>query len=102
VAAKLTICVYIGYTSPDWESKTEIPVETRRTMMRFVWLVVIASAATVGLRAAEPSSEVIYFDHDKAAAVFAKGGILLDKGVYQIRPGRRTEPGAVETHLEYT
>ena len=51
--------------------------------------------------AAEPSSAVIFIDHEKMAAGFAKGGTVLNNGPYQILTSHRTAPGQVEVHAQY-
>lgn len=65
---------------------------------RFVPLLV-AGLVLVAIAADKPSSSgVIHLDHDKVAAVFAKGGPLLTTNQFKILALRRNEPGEVEVH----
>jgi mannose-6-phosphate isomerase-like protein (cupin superfamily) len=54
--------------------------------------------------AAPASSEVVHIDAQKTAAGFAGGitTVLLDRKIYDVRTGHRVQPGAVETHMQYT
>jgi len=67
------------------------------------WIVIATlSVMAVAVSAAEePASAVIFIDHDKVAAGFAKGGTLLNNGAYQILTSHRTETGQVEVHAQY-
>jgi quercetin dioxygenase-like cupin family protein len=69
-----------------------------RTWIVIATLSVMAVAAGA---AEEPASAVIFIDHDKVAAGFAKGGTLLNNGAYQILTSHRTETGQVEVHAQY-
>jgi quercetin dioxygenase-like cupin family protein len=70
--------------------------------MRIWTLVATLSMMAVAVGAAdEPSSAVIFIDHDKMAAGFAKGGTQLNNGAYQILTSHRTETGQVEVHAQY-
>jgi quercetin dioxygenase-like cupin family protein len=49
--------------------------------------------------AAQPEKTgVIHLDHEKVAAVFAKGGPLLATNNFKVQAGRRTEAGEAEIH----
>jgi len=70
--------------------------------MRIWTLMATLSVMAVAAGAAEePASAVIFIDHDKVAAGFAKGGTLLNNGAYQILTSHRTETGQVEVHAQY-
>ena len=43
-------------------------------------------------------SGVIYIDHDKVSAHFARGGPILATNNFKVQAGRRTGPGEVEIH----
>ena len=49
----------------------------------------------------EPTSGVIFIDHQKMSAGFAKGGTALNTGAFQILTSHRIEPGQVEVHAQY-
>ena len=67
-----------------------------------IWTLISAlSVMAVSVSAAEPPSAVIFIDHEKMAAGFAKGGTVLNNGAYQILTSHRLEPGQVEVHAQY-
>ena len=47
-------------------------------------------------------SDVTYISGDKVKAGFEKGGVLLNKGAYQVHTSRRGEPGKAEVHADDT
>jgi quercetin dioxygenase-like cupin family protein len=65
---------------------------------RFILLV--SGVLVLGAIAADKPSDsgVIHFDHDKVAAVFAKGGSLLATNNFKVMGLRRDAPGEVEIH----
>ena len=70
--------------------------------MRIWTLIATLSVMAVAAGAAdEPSSGVIFIDHDKMAAGFAKGGTQLNNGAYQILTSHRVGTGMVEVHAQY-
>lgn len=61
--------------------------------------VLVLTALWVGLAADHPSdSGVIHLDHDKVAAMFADGGLLLATNNFKVLALRRNKPGEVEIH----
>ena len=70
--------------------------------MRILTLIATLSFMAILVSAAEePSSAVIFIDHEKVAAGFVKGGTLLNNGAFQILTSHRIEPGQVEVHAQY-
>ena len=70
--------------------------------MRIWTLLAMLSVMPVYVTAAdEPSSAVIFIDHEKMAAGFTKGGTVVNNGAYQILTSHRIEPGLVEVHAQY-
>ena len=62
----------------------------------------IATLSLMAVSAAEePPSAVVFIDHEKMAAGFAKGGTILNNGAYQILTSHRIETGQVEVHSSY-
>jgi mannose-6-phosphate isomerase-like protein (cupin superfamily) len=47
-------------------------------------------------------SGVVHLDHDRVAAMFARGGTLLATNNFKVMALRRNEPGEVEIHDEDT
>jgi quercetin dioxygenase-like cupin family protein len=73
----------------------------KTTFIRALVLFLAAAAACVAQLASKPpESPVIYFPNEKVAAVFEKGGVLLDGAGrnYTIVAGRREKPGVAEVH----
>jgi mannose-6-phosphate isomerase-like protein (cupin superfamily) len=68
--------------------------------MKFALLLVVFTSAlmTSAFAADTPSSGVIQIDNEKVAAMFAKGGMLLQTNNYKVMAGRRVAPGEVEIH----
>jgi len=65
-----------------------------RSILLLSGLLVLAAVA-----ADKPSdSGVIHLDHDKVAAMFAKGGSLLATNNFKVMALRREAPGEVEIH----
>ena len=61
--------------------------------------IIIAASLFAGIAADKPdSSGVIHLDHEKVAAVFAKGGTLLATNNFKVMALRRDTPGEVEVH----
>ena len=61
----------------------------------------IAASFSSGARAPETPSSVTYFDHERVAAAFTKGGVLFGGqagGNYKVLTARRDQPGEVEIH----
>jgi quercetin dioxygenase-like cupin family protein len=70
--------------------------------MRIWTLIATLSVMAVAAGAAdEPSAGVVFIDHDKMAAGFAKGGTQLNNGPYQILTSHRVGTGMVEVHAQY-
>jgi quercetin dioxygenase-like cupin family protein len=65
-------------------------------------LPIVLLAATLALTGASGPSAVTYVDHDKVAAVMAKGGSLGTGSDYTAAVGRRTGAGQVEVHEKET
>ena len=62
-------------------------------------LLLSGALVLVAVAADKPSdSGVIHLDHDKVAAVFARGGTLLATNNYKVMALRRDAPGEVEIH----
>ena len=59
-------------------------------------------ALNLALAAEEQTPGVIHFDHAKVAALFEKGGPLLNTNNFKIQAGRRIGPGEVEIHARDT
>ena len=59
-------------------------------------------ALNFALASEEPTPGVLHFDHAKVAALFEKGGPLLNTNNFKIQAGRRTGPGEVEIHARDT
>jgi quercetin dioxygenase-like cupin family protein len=57
-------------------------------------LVTLSAAAF----AAEPPHDVVFIDHPKVAATFAKGGSFEANTQYKVMAGHREGPGNVEIH----
>src|SRR6267154_5376442 len=57
----------------------------------------MASMIAVGADSAEKSG-VIHIDHEKVAAQFAHGGVILATNDFKVQAGYRTGPGEVEIH----
>lgn len=69
-------------------------MNSSRFILLLSGLLVLAAMA-----ADKPSdSGVIHLDHDKVAAVFAKGGSLLATNNFKVMALRRDAPGEVEIH----
>jgi len=64
----------------------------------------LAMGLMFAVMAAERSEKtgVIQLDHEKVAAVFARGGPLLATNNFKVQAGRRIEPGEVEIHDQDT
>jgi quercetin dioxygenase-like cupin family protein len=67
-----------------------------RTLVAMLSLMAVSASA-----ADEPSSTVVFIDHEKMAAGFTKGGTVLNNGAYQILTSHRIETGQVEVHASY-
>src|SRR5205823_264698 len=59
-------------------------------------------AAGAGLAIPRASSNVTYIPAGQVKAAFAKGGVLINNGNYQVHASRREEPGQVELHVKDT
>jgi quercetin dioxygenase-like cupin family protein len=71
--------------------------------MKFAILLAVLISAFVGTKAmAEDTNGVIQFDNEKVAAMFSKGGMLLQTNNYKVMAGRRVAPGEVEIHEKDT
>ena len=57
----------------------------------------MASMIAVGADSAEKTG-VIHIDHEKVAAQFAHGGVILATNDFKVQAGHRTGPGEVEIH----
>ncbi|HZR15933.1 MAG TPA: cupin domain-containing protein [Verrucomicrobiae bacterium] len=68
------------------------------TSKRFLLLLVPFLALITLAGAPSPDSGVIHIDHDKVAAVFARGGPLLNTNNLKVLALRRDGPGEVEIH----
>ena len=64
--------------------------------------VLIAALSRVAFAADGPSTGVIQIDNEKVAAMFAKGGTLLQTNNLKVMAGRRVAPGEVEIHEKDT
>ena len=70
--------------------------------MRILTLIATLSVLAVCASAADaPSSGVVFIDHQKMEAGFAKGGTVLNNGAFQILTSHRIETGQVEVHAQY-
>jgi mannose-6-phosphate isomerase-like protein (cupin superfamily) len=65
-------------------------------------LVIALLTVTLVLTGAGGPPSVNYLDHDKVAAVIAKGGSLAMGSGYMAAVGRRSAPGQVEVHEKET
>jgi quercetin dioxygenase-like cupin family protein len=71
--------------------------------MKFAILLAVLISGFVGARAmAEETNGVIQIDNEKVAAMFSKGGMLLQTNNYKVMAGRRVAPGEVEIHEKDT
>ena len=68
--------------------------------MKFLLAVMFTMA--IALMAADAPSNVTFVDHDKVAAVLAKGGVLLTAQDLSVRGSHRIGPGEVEVHEKET
>ena len=69
-------------------------MKSLRSILLLGGLLVLAAVA-----ADKPSDAgVVHLDHDKVAAVFAKGGSLLATNNFKVMALRRDAPGEVEIH----
>jgi quercetin dioxygenase-like cupin family protein len=69
-------------------------MKSLRSLLLLSGLLVLAALA-----ADKPAdSGVVHLDHDKVAAVFAKGGSLLATNNFKVMALRRDAPGEVEIH----
>jgi quercetin dioxygenase-like cupin family protein len=67
--------------------------------MKFAILLAVLISGFVGTKAmAEETNGVIQIDNEKVAAMFSKGGMLLQTNNYKVMAGRRVAPGEVEIH----
>jgi quercetin dioxygenase-like cupin family protein len=69
-------------------------------MKSLLSLLLLSGLLLLAAVAADKPSEsgVIHLDHDKVAAVFAKGGSLLATNNFKVMALRRDAPGEVEIH----
>ena len=59
---------------------------------------VAVAALCAGVSATGSNAKVTYIPADQVSAAFAKGGVLLNNGVYQVHASRRDAEGQVEVH----
>jgi mannose-6-phosphate isomerase-like protein (cupin superfamily) len=70
-----------------------------KTPLMFALLIgLFAARATAAEPPPAPPTEVVYLDHTKTDAAFAKGMSLLQSTSYKISTSRRVGPGTVEVH----
>ena len=77
---------------------------TQRQFMKFAILLAVLISGFISATAmAEETNGVIqFFDSQKVAAAFAKGGIMLQTNNFKVMAGRRVAPGEVEIHEKDT
>src|SRR6266404_5042457 len=66
---------------------------------KFLFILLITILSIVAVASDNPQkSGVIHIDHEKIAAQFARGGVILATNDFKVQAGRRTGPGEVEIH----
>jgi quercetin dioxygenase-like cupin family protein len=69
---------------------------------KIVLPIIIAGLAALAYAAVPPKNAVILIDHEKVAAAFAQGGVMLQTNNFKVQAGRRNGPGTVEIHEQDT
>src|SRR5262249_30168870 len=90
-----------GSTSGDCSGNNSRRIQsTRRNTMKFkAWPVLMGAALlTWAFAGGPPQPAVVQIDHEKVAAGFAKGEVLLATNHFKIQAGRRDAPGLAEIH----
>jgi quercetin dioxygenase-like cupin family protein len=88
-----------------WGLSAAIVLTTLIALARRQSITIAQIAATTSGPTSRPAEPVVtYFDHDKVAESFRKGGVLFnDNGAnYQVHTSRRMLPGMVEVHTKDT
>jgi quercetin dioxygenase-like cupin family protein len=70
--------------------------------MKLVLALAVLLAAALMLTGADGPPRVTYVDHDKVAAAFAKGGVLITQTDLNVRGSHRDVAGDVEVHDKET
>src|SRR5437762_370379 len=70
--------------------------------LKFLFTLIVAGLIRGSVAADTEASPVIHLDHEKVAAVFAKGGLLIQTNNFKVQAGRRDAPGGAEIHEQDT